>query len=83
MMRQLKQTKYTMVVEPAEDDKGAYYCAYFPDLPGCTTMAPTLDELDANAREAIELYIGALKQSGQAIPKPKHEFRSITVHSVA
>ena len=33
------------------------YCAEVPDLPGCFTEADTLDELAANVREAITLYL--------------------------
>ena len=33
------------------------YCAEVPDLPGCLTEADTLDELEANVREAITLYL--------------------------
>jgi predicted RNase H-like HicB family nuclease len=33
------------------------YCAEVPDLPGCFTEADTLDELEANVREAITLYL--------------------------
>lgn len=80
-MKRTGQIEYLMIVEPTEDGEGEYYCAYFPDLPGCTTMAPTLRELDANAREAVELYLGALKQSGQPIPEPIHEFRKVSVNS--
>ena len=33
------------------------YCAEVIDLPGCFTEGDTLDELDANLREAIGLYL--------------------------
>jgi len=78
-MSRINQIEYTMVVEPAEDENGKYYCSYFPDLPGCTTMASTLKELDAHAKEAVNLYIDALKQTGQRVPMPSVEIRKVRV----
>ena len=45
---------YNVIVHPAEE--GGYW-AEVPDLPGCATEADTLDELEANLREAISLYL--------------------------
>lgn len=45
--------KYTVIVH--EEDGG--YWAEVPALPGCYTEADTLDELKANLREAIDLYL--------------------------
>ena len=45
---------YNVIVHPAEE--GGYW-AEVPDLPGCATEADTLDELKANLREAISLYL--------------------------
>ena len=45
---------YNIIVHPAEE--GGYW-AEVPDLPGCYTEADTLDELNANIREAIALYL--------------------------
>ena len=78
-MNRTNQIEYTMIVEPTEDENGKYYCAYFPDLPGCTTMASTLKELDAHAKEAVNLYIDALKRTGQRVPPPTVEIRKIRV----
>ena len=39
-----------------EAEEGGYW-AEVPQLPGCFTEADTLDELKANLREAIELYL--------------------------
>ena len=48
--------KATVVVEL--DDHGYY--AWCPELPGCQTQGDTLDEVLANAREAVELYVETL-----------------------
>ena len=45
---------YNVIVHTAEE--GGYW-AEVPDLPGCYTEADTLDELNANIREAISLYL--------------------------
>ena len=66
----MNRLKYVMIIEPAEDKDGPYYCAYFPDLPGCTTMGNTLHELSENAHEAVSLYVQALRDTGQAVPEP-------------
>jgi len=42
-----------------EDESGGYV-AVVPALPGCHTQGETLDELMANVREAVELYIETL-----------------------
>lgn len=36
---------YAMVIEPQKTKRGQHYCASFPDLPGCATMARSLPEL--------------------------------------
>ena len=45
---------YNVIVHSAEE--GGYW-AEVPDLPGCYTEADTLDELNANIRESISLYL--------------------------
>lgn len=44
----------TVIVHDAEE--GGYW-AEVPALPGCATQGETLDELQANLREAIEGYL--------------------------
>ncbi len=44
-----------------EKDKHGYY-AYCPELEGCQTQGDTLDEVMANIREAIELYLETLSE---------------------
>jgi predicted RNase H-like HicB family nuclease len=56
----LPQLRYNLymtlkaIVHPAEE--GGFW-AEVPALPGCLTQAETLDELKANLREAIELWL--------------------------
>ena len=59
--------KYAIVIEKGEHK----YAAYVPDLPGCTTSAKSLDEACQNMREAITLYIDALRTENAPIPEPR------------
>jgi predicted RNase H-like HicB family nuclease len=42
-----------------EKDESGYY-AYCPELEGCQTQGDSLEEVIANIREAIDLYLGTL-----------------------
>ncbi len=42
-----------------EKDENGYY-AYSPELEGCQTQGDSLDEVLANIKEAIELYLETL-----------------------
>jgi len=44
-----------------EKDEYGYY-AHCPELEGCQTQGDTLEEVLANAREAIELYLETLSE---------------------
>ena len=46
------------------------YGAVVPDLPGCFSAGDTYDEALSNARDAIELHVEYLPDSGQAVPPP-------------
>ncbi|MGF1634592.1 MAG: type II toxin-antitoxin system HicB family antitoxin [Phycisphaerae bacterium] len=59
--------KYVYIMEQAPDGS---YSAYVPDLPGCTSCGDTPDELHANLREAVDLYLDDLKAAGEPFPKP-------------
>ena len=50
--------KVSIVIE--KDDFGYY--AYCPELEGCQTQGNTLEEVMANIKEAIELYLGTLSK---------------------
>jgi predicted RNase H-like HicB family nuclease len=45
--------KVSVVIE--KDDYGYY--AYCPELEGCQTQGDSIDEVMANIKEAIELYL--------------------------
>jgi len=50
--------KVSIVIE--KDDFGYY--AYCPELAGCQTQGDTFEEVMANIKEAIELYLGTLSE---------------------
>ncbi|KYC40526.1 hypothetical protein WA1_25735 [Scytonema hofmannii PCC 7110] len=45
-----------------EKDEYGYY-AYCPELPGCQSQGDSLEEVQANIKEAVELYIETLSNS--------------------
>jgi predicted RNase H-like HicB family nuclease len=46
------------------------YSVYVPDLPGCITTAPSLEEAKLLIQEAIDFHLEGLRQDGLAIPPP-------------
>jgi predicted RNase H-like HicB family nuclease len=53
-----------IVFEPQEE--GGFY-VHSPDLPGLHTEGETLDDAEANAREALSLYVEGLRESGELL----------------
>lgn len=58
--------QYLVVIERGESSFGAYV----PDLPGCIAAAESEAEVRKLIREAIELHIESLRESGQPVPTP-------------
>jgi predicted RNase H-like HicB family nuclease len=61
--------EYVVIIEQGPTSFGAYV----PDLPGCVAAGETRDETVQLIREAIELHIEALRESGESVPQP-HSF---------
>lgn len=66
---------YTVIYEWA----GENYSAYVPDLPGCVACGDTVEETEELMKEAIELYIKALRDDGQLVPEPTTKARALMV----
>lgn len=77
-MRQKKSIKSPVV---------AYLCHFRPEpeggftvtcpkLPPVVTYGETLEEAQANAREAIELCLEVMREGGEAIPPPDQDLTS-------
>ena len=58
--------KYMVVIEKG----GTSFGAHVPDLPGCMAVGKTREEVLRLIKEAIELHIEALRESGERVPSP-------------
>jgi predicted RNase H-like HicB family nuclease len=58
--------KYAIVIEQGPNNLSAYV----PDLPGCITTGRTVEEIEHNIREAMELHLDGLREDGEPIPDP-------------
>lgn len=56
--------RYAIVIERAENN----FSAYAPDLPGCVATGATLEEVEAQMREAIAFHLEGLREDGLPIP---------------
>lgn len=59
--------RYVVVVEGAA---GTNYSAYVPDLPGCIATGDTVEEDEANIRDAIAFHLEGMRAGGEVIPEP-------------
>ncbi len=62
-----RQRAPRQVIIEAEEEGG--YHAYCPSLPGCHSQGETIDEALANIREAIDLFIEDMIESGESVPE--------------
>ena len=58
--------KFTVILERDED---GFFAVKVPALPGCFTQGKTKEEALANAKEAIESYIGSLRKHNEPVPE--------------
>ena len=58
--------RYVVVFEQTPNN----WSAYVPDLPGCVAAADTRDETEQLIREAIVLYLEALRENHEPVPEP-------------
>jgi predicted RNase H-like HicB family nuclease len=58
---------YTYKILLLKEGEGGFMVTV-PGLPGCITQGDDLEEATAMAKEAIELYIAALKERCEPIP---------------
>lgn len=58
--------KYAVVIERGRDNLSAYVRG----LPGCVTTGKTVEEVERNIREAIELHLEGMLEDGEPIPEP-------------
>jgi predicted RNase H-like HicB family nuclease len=60
-----------VLIYPDPDDGG--FVAEVPSLPGCISQGQTRQEAVRNIREAIVAWLGAARDTGQAVPEDKFE----------
>ena len=61
--------KYLVLIERGPTSYGAYA----PDVPGCGTSGDTPQEALANIKEALELHLEAMVESGETLPKATYQ----------
>ena len=67
--------RYAIVIEKAENN----YSAYVPDLPGCAATGATVEEAEAQMREAIEFHLEGLREDGLPVPLPSSRVEYVEV----
>jgi predicted RNase H-like HicB family nuclease len=60
--------KFTVLVH--EDETGGYWGECL-ELPGCVSQGDSLDEMDRNIREAIELVLEVMTEDGEDLTSLK------------
>ena len=58
--------RYAIVIGKTEND----YSACVPDLPGCVATGATVEETQAQIREAMEFHLDGLREDGAPIAQP-------------
>jgi predicted RNase H-like HicB family nuclease len=66
---------FTVLIEREGDSYGASV----PDLPGVFSRGGSLEEVERNLREAIELWLEEARQANISIPQPKTEAHVVKV----
>lgn len=67
--------RYAIVIEKAESN----FSAYVPDLPGCIATGATVEEAEAQIREAIEFHLEGMREDGLPIPQPESRVEYVDV----
>jgi len=67
--------RYAVVIEQAESN----YSAYVPDLPGCVATGSTIEEAEAQIREAIAFHLEGLREDGISLPHPASHVEYVEV----
>jgi predicted RNase H-like HicB family nuclease len=68
---------YAVVFEKAPHN----WAAYIPDLPGCVTTGPTLEDTRRLIAEAIEFHIEGMRLHGEPAPEASTVVDSVEVRA--
>ena len=61
------KTRYAVVI----DGEPGAFGLWVPDMPGCTSMGATVDELLQNAQEALRMWAEDALADGETLPEPR------------
>ena len=67
--------RYAIVIEKAENN----YSAYVPDLPGCVATGRTIEEVEAQIREASKFHLKGLRKDELPVPAPASRVEYIEI----
>lgn len=67
--------RYAIVIEKAKGN----FSAYVPDLPGCVATGATVEEVEAEIREAIAFHLEGLREDGLPVPPPSSQVEYVDV----
>lgn len=59
------QQQFTVIIE--RDSESNWLVGSVAELPGCYTQAPDMVSLEANMREAIEVYLDTVNTTSQPV----------------
>lgn len=69
-VKEYMELPYTRVIKEHNDGTGHYFHGKILELDGCQSTGDTMEELEDNLKEAMELYIEAKLELGDPIPTP-------------
>lgn len=69
--------RYAIVIEKADGN----FSAYVPDLPGCVATGATVEQTEAEIREAIEFHLEGLREDGLPVPAPSSKVKYVEVEA--
>ncbi|HEV7667022.1 MAG TPA: type II toxin-antitoxin system HicB family antitoxin [Thermoanaerobaculia bacterium] len=67
--------RYAIVIEKAPGN----YSAYVPDLPGCIATGATVEEVEAEIRDAIVFHLEGLREDGLPVPAPASQVEYVEI----
>jgi predicted RNase H-like HicB family nuclease len=59
--------KYVVIIQRTETGCSAYA----PDLPGCTAMGDSVEDVRRTMHEAVAVHIAGLREEGLTVPGPE------------
>jgi predicted RNase H-like HicB family nuclease len=76
-MEKINKKIYSYSVFYEADQGEGGYVVSVPALPGCYSQGDTLEEAEANIKEAIELYLESLSAENEPIPEETRVFQGM------